>query len=411
MKEAPPPAPSHLLPSHLLPSHLLPSDLRAATRLATAATAGVVDLVEAMHARIAQFALPGAAIKTRTEGITGLVYKTVRGVTEGVALSLDALLGGLVPMLSNGKPDALPTAEREAVIAALNGVLGDHLAATLNPLATTMALRHNARALVIERAALKAALPTATGRIAVFVHGLCMNDRQWLRDNHDHGSALARDGGWTPLYLHYNSGLPIATNGSTFSALMESLIAQWPRPIERVAIIGHSMGGLVARSAIHAARQSGMAWIRHLGDLVCLGTPHQGAPLERAGHGVDVLLGVSSYSAAFTQLTKLRSAGITDLRHGRVVNDGGNKTPATIRLPRGIRCHAIAGSLGRDAKDLKHRLLGDGLVPLDSALGRHSDATRALAVAKARQTVVYQTGHLDLLSSPLVYAALKKALA
>ena len=382
--------------------HLQASDLRAAAALATQATAGLVDLVEAMHERIAR--LPGwpAPLQAgRTSGITGLVYRSVRGVTKLVGGSADALLGWLQPVLSDRADAALPTLEREAVVAALNGVLGDHLAATGNALAITMALRSGGRALTLEPLALAAALPAATPRVLVLLHGLCMNDLQWQRNDHDHGAMLAREAGWTPVYLHCNTGLPVASNGRQVAALMEQLLAAWPQPVERVALLGHSMGGLIARSAIQNAEATGMAWRQHLSDLVCLGTPHHGAPLERAGHGVDLLLGATPYAAPLARLGKLRSAGITDLRHG-------SATP----LPTHVHCHALAGVLGAAApasglqQHFKQQVLGDGLVPLDSALGRHADAAQTLGFATDHLAVVQGVGHLDLLCNREVAAQL-----
>jgi pimeloyl-ACP methyl ester carboxylesterase len=137
---------------------------------------------------------------------------------------------------------------------------------------------------------MRSRLTAATPRLLVLLHGLCMNDLQWQRAGHDHGDALARELGFTPIYLHYNSGLSVSTNGRILAQLMERLFDAWPVPIERFALIGHSMGGLVARSALHHSAlipRGGPRWPARVDDLVCLGTPHQGAPLERAGHGVD----------------------------------------------------------------------------------------------------------------------------
>jgi len=75
------------------------------------------------------------------------------------------------------------------------------------------------------------------------VHGLCLNDRHWRRDEHDHGAALADDLGLTPLYLRYNTGLHIGDNGRDFAKMLETLLRNWPRPVEELVILGHSMGG------------------------------------------------------------------------------------------------------------------------------------------------------------------------
>jgi pimeloyl-ACP methyl ester carboxylesterase len=157
-------------------------------------------------------------------------------------------------------------------LAALNGVLGDHLADTANPLALKMQFR------------LRNMPQNSGGRIVVLIHGLCMSDLQWTRRDHDHGAALARDFGYTPVYLSYNSGLHISTNGRALAESLEALITQWPAPVEDFVIIGHSMGGLVARSACHYGEEADHLWRRKLRKLVFLGTPHHGAPLERIGH-------------------------------------------------------------------------------------------------------------------------------
>ena len=377
--------------------------LQGAARLATEATAGLVDLVEAMHERVAR--LPGWPAPTpsgRTKGITGLVYKSIRGVTHVVGGSVDALLGLLTPALSAGDH---PGPDRDAIVAALNGVLGDHLAATGNPLATPMSFRREGQALPLTHDALAAALPEAQPGLLLMVHGLCMNDLQWRRDGHDHGAVLAPALGLTPVYLRYNSGAPIAANGRALADALETLVAQWPRPLARLIIVGHSMGGLVARSALHQATTAVKTWPKRLSDLVFLGTPHHGAPLERAGHGVDLLLGATPYTAPFARLGRLRSAGITDLRHGYLTDP---PQPLPLPNPRRVRCFAIAGSLGAEAGTVKERLLGDGLVPLDSALGRHADPQRALAFAPDHVWVVRDTNHMQLLSRPEVAAQISR---
>ena len=399
------------------------ADLRGAARLTTEAVAGLASLVEAMHARIASPPwLPGfggaGPSRERTRGLTGFVYASVRGVTHLVGGSSEALLGWLSSALFAPDPQQPPRAEREAVIAALNGVLGDHLAASANPLAITMAFRRSGQPLRVEREALRAHPAGATPRLLVLLHGLCMNDLQWQHRGHDHGLALARELGYTPVYLHYNSGLCIAANGRMLAQSLQQLYDAWPLPIERLALLGHSMGGLVARSAIHHGTQDprgSLPWAARLDDLICLGSPHQGAPLERAGHGVDLLLGAMPYAAPLARLGKLRSAGINDLRRGNIVSapegEDGARPRRSVALPEGTRCGAIAATLGTAGDTLKARLLGDGLVPVASALGQHRRPGRRLDFPAQRRAVVAGTGHLDLLSSPEVYGLLRQWLA
>jgi hypothetical protein len=399
------------------PPRIRHADLRGAARLATDATAGLTDLVEAMHARIARLpGLPAPKIEGRTRGITGLVYKSIRGVTHVVGGSVDSLLGLLAPAL--GPDDPLPG--RETLLAALNGVLGDHLEATRNPLATPMALRRDGRPLQLDSAALAAALPDAGPHVLLMIHGLCMNDLQWTRAGHNHGTTLGRALGLTPLYLHYNSGLHVSINGRALAQRLEHLVNQWPQPLDRLVLLGHSMGGLVARSALHHAAQARHRWPAKVTDIVFLGTPHHGAPLERGGNWIDIVLGATPYAAPLARLGKVRSAGITDLRHGNLLDEdwaGHDRfaRPADHRqpvpLPDGVRCFAVAATLGRPGSDLKGRLLGDGLVPLDSALGRHADPLRRLDFAPQRRWIGNGISHLDLLCHPDVAAQLLRWLA
>lgn len=184
-----------------------------------------------------------------------------------------------------------------------------------------------------------------------------------------------------------------------------------------VFMLGHSMGGLLARSAVHYGLRAGHRWPQRLSDMVFLGTPHHGAPLERAGHWVDVVLGATHYAAPFARLGKVRSAGITDLRHGNLVDEDwvgrdrfarGSDRRQHVPLPGTVRCYAVAASVGQRGGDLKDRLLGDGLVPLDSALGRHQDAARTLPFAEDRQWIGYGINHLELLNRAAVYARIRQ---
>jgi pimeloyl-ACP methyl ester carboxylesterase len=395
-------------------SHLHPSDLHGFSRMTIDAVAGLTDLVEAMHHNIAGApALSGEQKEARTNGISGLVYRSIRGMTRLVGGGLDAVLGKLVPLF--GEKHSSP--EREAVLAALNGVLGDYLEASGNPLAIAMHLRRNGHPLTVDKPALAAAYPQAGGKLLVLVHGLCMNDLQWQRQGHDHGAALERDLGYTPVYLHYNSGRHISINGRAFADVLEVLVRQWPVPVEELAILGHSMGGLLARSAWHYGTEAGHAWTRRLQKLVFIGTPHHGAPMERGGNWIDTILGSSRYTAPLSRLGKIRSAGITDLRHTYLLDEdwhgrdrfaraGGHHK--ALPLPQGVKCYAIAATTGKQAGDLKDRLIGDGLVPLDSALGRHQEAGRNLSFPESRQWIGYEMGHLDLLSRSEVYERIRR---
>jgi hypothetical protein len=380
------------------------ADLRGSARLAVEGVQGVTGLVEAMHSRIARVPLPlGVVADAPTTGITGLVYRSIGATTALVGKALDAAFAGAQVMLPTS-PQEVPgddTASRDAVVAALNGVLGDHLERSGNPLAIPMALR------------LRPADAAPGPRVLLLVHGLCMTDHQWTRDGHDHGQALAKSLGLTPVYARYNTGRHIGSNGAELAAALEQLLKDWPVAVESLAIIGHSMGGLVARSAVQQATQAGMAWTAKLRQLVFLGSPHHGAPLERGGNWLHRGLGISPYVAPFTRLSGLRSSGITDLRHGSLDEkdaDAGRFTQRDTRgvtaLPRGVACYAIAGTLGQG--DGADEWLGDGLVPLASALGRHAKSTRDLHIPASRQWIARGVNHLDLLASDAVYRRLRR---
>jgi hypothetical protein len=384
------------------------ADLRGGVRLAVDGIGGVTQIVEAMHGRIARGAPPlGTSPESPTRGLTGFVYRSVRGTTSLVGKGLDAALAAAQAL---APPDAAESAPedsfaREAWVAALNGVLGDHLERSGNPLATPMTL---------QRRGANADAPTP--HVLVLVHGLCMNDLQWTRSGHDHGQSLAEALGFTPVYARYNSGRHISTNALELASQLEALLQSWPVPVQSLAIIGHSMGGLVARSAVHQAAQAGMQWPSRLRKLAFLGSPHHGAPLERGGNWLHRGLGISPYAAPFTRLSGLRSEGITDLRHGNLLEADWTQgrfshrdQRADVPLPQGVGCYAVAATLGKS--EGSGEWLGDGLVPVDSALGRHARPTRELRIPPSHQYVARGVHHLDLLADAGVYRHLRRWLA
>jgi hypothetical protein len=388
------------------------SDLRGLSRMTIDAIVGVTEMAEAVHLNILKNTERlGVPVHKPLSGITSLVYRGVRGIAQLVGSGIDALLERLMPLL--GKNSTWPG--REAVVSVLNGVLGDYLAASGNPLAIKMQLRRGGQSLTLNRTALARDIPRHNGRILVLAHGLCMNDMQWQRRGHDHGAALARDRDYTPVYLHYNTGLHISDNGRRFSDLLETLVEQWPVAVEEIVILCHSMGGLVARSACHYGTDR--QWRAHLRKLVFLGTPHHGAPLERGGNWFHVIADISSYTAPLSQLGKIRSAGITDLRYGSLLDEdwhgrdrfahAGDGRHA-VELPQGVYCHAIAATTGKQLGDLNDRLLGDGLVPVDSALGRHDNPSLDLHFAQENRWIGHSMNHLDLLDRDEVYEQLLK---
>ena len=379
------------------------------------ATKGVTGVVEDMHRTIGSGpAVLGSPLEGPMRVLTELIYGGIRGVATVVGASIDVALAQLAPLLG----ESTPGPERDAIQAVLNGVLGDHLADTSNPLAIDMRLRREGQPLDIDHPeALRAAIPDANGKLLVMVHGSCMTDRQWLRGGHDHGQALARDLGFSPVYLHYNSGQHISTNGDSFATLLEKLVDNWPVAVDQLVIVAHSMGGLVTRSACYRAELDRLRWRDKVRAIAFLGTPHHGAPLERGGNWIDVLLGVSRYSAPLARVGQIRSAGVTDLRFGTLLQEDwvgrdrfdlvqDERSP--LPLPEGVSCFALAGTLRSSATGPPD---GDGLVPLQSALGLHRDAAMSLRFVEERCHTVVGAGHLDLLESAEVYATLHRWLA
>lgn len=401
--------------------HLRATDLRAAAHLATQATLAVTSITEGVHQAVWRtLGAPSGETTAHTRGITGLIYQSIQGITGLVGRGLEAALTRLEPLLAPLDGAAEESPERAAVIAALNGVMGDRLLAGANPLATPMTLRYREQSAHVSKGlaldlALKDQIPAASPKLLLVIHGLCMNDLQWRSErngqSHDPAQTLAHALGYTPVYLRYNTGLHVSQNGQALADQLEKLVQNWPVPLTELTVLVHSMGGLVIRSALHTATQAGLNWSRQLKAIVFLGTPHHGAPLERAGNWVDVILGSTPFSRPFAKLGQLRSAGVTDLRYGHVLeadwhgHDRFRRRPDSrqpLPLPQGVACFTVAATTAAQRSKLTERLLGDGLVPLPSALGQHDDPARQLLFAKEHQRIVYRTHHMQLLSSPVV---------
>lgn len=379
-------------------------DLHGLGQLAVDAVRQITDLVESMHGGIQRVAtLRPTRVGARPDPIAQLAYAGVRGVTGAVGRTLDLL----------SRRFDWPPAEqaldmrREALLAALNGVVGDHLAAQGNPLAIPLRLWHADRPLNLDdAAACRAALAGAGPRILVTLHGLCMNPWQWRREAGAEAAeadieSLAGTLGYSVLSAHYNSGRRIAENGIGFAEALQSMIDALPSAPTELVLVGHSMGGLIGRSACHTALARQLGWSRLPLKLICLGSPHHGAPLERAGHGVEQLLHALPLVSPFARLARLRSAGITDLRHGTLGDSGMPSLP----LPPSMQLYAVAAT--RSANPATARPRSDGLVPVASALGRHRDPRRDLGLSPASQALIADTGHIALLHHPQTLDALR----
>ena len=354
----------------------------------------------------------------RTRGITGLVYSSVRTITQGVGFAINFALTQLDAQFASTSVKSPRNEKLDAIKSVINGVIGDRLAASGNTLAIQAHLRasgeHPSTLPKIIGTASNAVVATAAKvRWIVMVHGLCMNDWQWTRDGHNHGEQLAQLMNAQVYYFVYNSGESITKNGEALARSLQNLLIEYPALKPEITLICHSMGGLVSRRACQFAEQFSMPWFTCIKAIVFLGTPHQGALLERAGQWVDRALGFSPYSAPFARLSKVRSVGINDLCNG-IPN-----SPVDA-LPSRIACYAVAASkekcpspgvatpLKRAPARVIARLHGDGLVTVASALGDHKQLSKSLAIAPANRLVCYETDHFDLLSSKLVFKQLEK---
>lgn len=403
-------------------------------------TEAITHIVEGMYRNIAATSLPlGTAPEGPAPGIAGLVHQSIRKVNGAARFLADWALTSASPGLDRAWP---PGPHREAIIAALNGICGDHLARTGNPLAIPMKLRvllpptdmadasgltHAPASERSERRIPFANLfevakrpvdiypqPSALGaqgfkprrRLLVLVHGLSMNDREWTSHQHNHAEALAKEFDFTPVYVLYNTGRHTSTNGRELCEQLGGLVDAWPVPVDSITFIGFSMGGLVTRSAMHIAEQEGHAWLDKVNKAAYVGTPHHGAVLERGGYWLQKSFTYSPYTAPLAALGRVRSAGITDLRHGNVQDQDWqhhdeHENHTDMRQPTplasDIRHYAIAATLSKRPGQRIGRLLGDGLVHPSSATGRHSKPEFDLAIPEAQTRIFYGVGHLSML--------------
>jgi len=339
------------------------------------AASGVVGLVAGTHRAIA-----GKGV------LSGFVYACVNaGVTIGGAV---ADLAITTTGIGRHYRPLQSTAAGRRVGAALNGAVGDRLTGRYAALATPMRLRDNG--VDVPASALSEHHPEASPHVVVLVHGLVENEERWQTadadDRVDFGRGLAEDVGASVLHVRYNSGRPVAENGRELAVLLAEVVDNWPVPIERLSLVGHSMGGLVARSAVHHAVTDGRAWVAVLGDVVCLGTPHQGSDVERAAEAVGRALGLFRQSAPLATLFTLRSSGIKDLRHGHAFEPAGRQL-------------FVAATLAADPDSWPGRTFGDLLV-------RPSSATDPTQPADRR--TLGGLSHNALLRHPRVYAEVRR---
>jgi pimeloyl-ACP methyl ester carboxylesterase len=360
-------------------------EMRALTRLAVAELREATGGIGAVHRAIADRAFVGRGLpKALHDGIAGVVYAAVRGGTLLAGRAADAAL-------SRRETQALSTTPRgAAALAVVNGLRGDALEREGSPLALPMTAHGGA----------------SSSRVAVFVHGLFEAESAWrYGGGPTYGERLAADTGMAPVYVRYNSGRHVSDNGRALA----DVLAGWPRPLEEVVLVGHSMGGLVARSACHVASDRGDEWVRRVTHVVSLGSPHTGAPLESAVHYAAAALGALPETRPFARGLRRRSAGIRDLRRGSLVDeDWRGRDPDELRaaacrevplLDGAIHCF-VAATITRSPRHPVARVLGDWLVLERSASHRAQETLHVGGVH-----------HLALLNHPQVYERLREWLA
>jgi pimeloyl-ACP methyl ester carboxylesterase len=347
---------------------------------------------------LARVATRGSTVPERMHrGLAAAVY-------GGLSLGLRAASKGLDTAATHGLGPGLEDDDRgRFVSSAVNGIIGDRLARERPRLAIPMAVRAAGRDVPLEADGLAAAFPEATGRLVVFLHGLCESDANWNRDRDSlgttYGEMLAAEG-WTPVFLRANTGLGLRENGVALSALLQELADAWPVGVTRIALVGHSMGGLILRAAGAVVTGVERPWTELVSDVVTLGTPHLGAPIARGvGHGSRGLSRLPETSA-FGRILDWRSVGVHDLVAGLAED-----VPA---LPH-ARYRLVAATLTSSTSHPVGHVVGDMLVRVPSAYGR--DRYGAELFPGATVLHVGRTGHFGLLNHPDVHRALRDWLA
>jgi pimeloyl-ACP methyl ester carboxylesterase len=402
------------------------SELGALAELAADGFRGAVTRVQELHEAVADrsFGPPGPTSAASSvpravhDAIAGSVYAAVRGA----GTLLGAGLGQAV-RAAGGGPRISDHPRGQLAQGALNGLWGDRLDETASPLAVPTAVRMHGDDVPIEREAIAAAFPSATARPVVFIHGLCESDAAWsIRASERGGTYATRvlpELGATAVTIRYNTGLRISENGRRLAALLEALVDAWPVPIERLALVGHSMGGLVIRSAGHAGTEGGHRWPALVDTTISLGTPHLGAPLEQAVHLASCALGAVPESRPIAAVLRARSAGIRDLRHGSLVDaEWEALDPEALRgferadvpLLESARHHVVAATLTDSPDHPLARVVGDLLVLTPSAHGLQG-RRRVVAFEDESCRHVGGHGHFGLLNSPALDGLLREWLA
>lgn len=399
-------------------------EARELVRLAFEEVAGAFDGLHSIHGSIAERAFRrtgpgGAPAQWVHDRVAGAVYGGLKGSVLGAGRVADGALERR-PHLAQRVVSTTPRGA--ALVAAINGLIGDTLERHESPLHQPMAVRAHGEPIGTSRDDLRAAYPGATPRVAVFVHGLMETEFSWRWGSREtgesYGTLLERELGMTPVYIRYNSGRRISDNGRSLADLLDEVVANWPVPVAELALIGHSMGGLVARSAAYHADLERKAWPMLVRQIVSLGTPHTGAPLEQFVHYASAGLAVLPETRPFSRFLRRRSGGIRDLRQGSLVDEDWRdcdpdalraRAVAEVPLLKGVTHCFVTATITRSPRHPLGRLVGDYLVLQASGSGR--SRTRRLGFDEEYGHHVGGAHHFALLNHPAVYGKLREWLS
>lgn len=397
---------------------MTPAELRAASRLGGRAFAGMVSRIEQVHQAAAGRAFgparqAGAPARLVHDAVAKGLYLAIR--SAGIAAG--AVSGEIASLAGAGGQPAAAAPRGNMALAALNAVAGDQLGSDLAPLAIPMAVRSGGRDVQLTGQELAAVFPQATSRLAVFVHGLAETDDSWHRRSADcvpFGPRLRSEFGYTPVYIRYNTGRHVSDNGRDLAGLFDGLMAAWPAQADEILLVGHSMGGLVIRSACHYGQQSSAAWTQRVRHVFYLGAPHLGAPLARAAGLAGWALGRAAETKPFVTLVNGSSSGIKDLRHGYILEDdwAGCDLDSCLRdhrsdtsLLAGANHYAISATVTADPGSAIGGVVGDLLVQPASAHGRRARRQHIPFPVESRHGLGGMH-HFDLLNHPAVWTAM-----
>lgn len=387
----------------------------------------VTDRVEPLRRPVR---IADAVRRVSTRGVLRTVKAVNRAVEVVSDVALDAAERKYFEPGSGHMVEALPLRSdatstgawaADAALGLVNAAVGDHLNANENGLDMSMAFRVADHYVSLERDLLSSVAPDAGAKVALLVHGLGTTEWSWCLEAEAYhgdptanfGTLLARDLGFTPVFLRYNSGRSVSDNGRSLADALDRFVDAYPVPIEDLTLIGHSMGGLVIRSACHHATDVDRQWPSRVRRVFCLGSPHRGAPLAKLGHALGGVL--DSIDLPGTQIgariLEARSAGIKDLRHGRVVDDDWLHVDPEAWTDSTLLSHArhyfMSATVTADPDHAIGKLVGDLLVRSASATGPALRESH-FAIETSRYGGVM---HHQLQNHPALYEQLRRACA